>query len=324
MRGHDPISDALDHALRQSGGPNPPVAVLNATGQEDVTWAKFADHKCNKCKNTIEGVFNTILVRATRQIDETLGLIARATSHAGSVARLFVAQENSHGAQGLEKRLKQAWPNFDTVIKHKCRVMILDPSAADPAVLGAWQAGAALRHHPDTGFWTAPGLFSWDRLDKASTLLLAHLPTSMAGVGADLGCGYGYLSVNLVQKQGTKALYSLDWDIKAVESCQKNLENTSKGVEFHVIWADLTQNSPDIPKLDWVVMNPPFHDRQSENRALGQKFCTTAMKMLKSGGRLYLVANRHMPYEAILEASAKKVECLAEKEGFKILVAEAP
>jgi 16S rRNA (guanine1207-N2)-methyltransferase len=37
-----------------------------------------------------------------------------------------------------------------------------------------------------------------------------------------------------------------------------------------------------------------------ENRALGQAFIRRAHQALRKGGALWLVANRHMPYEAVL------------------------
>ena len=37
------------------------------------------------------------------------------------------------------------------------------------------------------GLWTQPGVFSWDRIDSGTALLLAALPP-LKGQGADLGC----------------------------------------------------------------------------------------------------------------------------------------
>ena len=52
--------------------------------------------------------------------------------------------------------------------------------------------------------------------------------------------------------------------------------------------------------LDFVVMNPPFHDGGAEDRLLGQTFIRQAAIMLRRGGLLWVVANRHLPYEAVL------------------------
>ncbi|MBU6234582.1 MAG: methyltransferase [Alphaproteobacteria bacterium] len=323
MRGCDVLSDALEYALAQIGGAKMPVAALNATGHEPQEWVKQSNHACNKLQSTINGVFSTVLVRATRQIDQTLGLIAVATRLSAPNGTILVAQENTHGATGLEKKVKEACPTLSTVIKYKCRVLILPSNEVENAKIGVWEAKSGVQKHLQTGFWTCPGLFSWDRPDPASQLLLAHLPPTLGDIGADLGCGYGYLTTHLAKMKGVKAIFAMDDDQKAVECCQKNMESMQNTPEFHILWRDATQNHPDIPPLDFIVMNPPFHDQQHENRELGQKFCNSAMKMLKSGGMLYLVANRHMPYEAILEKAARKVTLLADVNGFKVLATEA-
>ncbi|NBX66804.1 MAG: class I SAM-dependent methyltransferase [Proteobacteria bacterium] len=324
MRGGDTLTDALSYALDRIGGPTPPVAVINASGLEDKSFVRQSNHSCNKSNSTLNGVFNTVLIRATRQTAETLGLVATAITHLDAKGSILIAQENAHGAEGLENQLLKVFPALETIIKYKCRIMVLALEDANLVELARWQAAAALQKVPTTGFWSAPGLFSWDRVDPASKMLLDHLPQKLEGMGADLGCGYGYLSVHLIKKSGVEGLYALDNDARAVEACRKNLEDMGAALPFQTLWRDATETQPDIPKLDWLVMNPPFHTQQHEDRELGQKFCISALKMLKSGGKLYLVANRHMPYEAVLEKVAKKVQLLAEVNGFKILTAEAP
>jgi 16S rRNA (guanine1207-N2)-methyltransferase len=323
MRGGDVLTDALNYALDQIGGPKAPVAVLNASGYEEKSFVKQSNHICNNYLYTLNSVFNTILIRATRQKDETLGLVATAMGQIAAGGSIVIAQENAHGADGLEKRLEEAFTDVTTIIKHKCRVMVLKPESANAGTIAGWQKAAALQKVAATGLWSQPGLFSWDRFDVGSKLLLSNLPEKLVGNGADLGCGYGFLSVNLVKKDGVTGLYSMDNDNRAVEACTRNLSENGTTIPTHVFWRDATVPHADIPKLDWVVMNPPFHTQQFEDRELGQKFCNSALKMLKSGGKLYLVANRHMPYEVLLDKAAKKVTLLTDKDGFKILCAQA-
>lgn len=320
----DILSDALTYALDKTGGPVAPVAVVNATGQEDVTFVKTSGNACYKLENTLSGVFSTLLVRATRQVAETLGLVALAAEHAGEGARIYVAQENAHGAPGLEKMLTRAWPELQSISKFKCRIMVLE-GAGDPELLQRWRDQAAIQKikHNRGEFWSAPGVFSWDRPDVGSRLLLSNLPPRLDGLVADLGCGNGLLSTTLIRKDGITGLYAIDANDKAVACCRMNLEEKLSVVPFEVFWRDATEENDDLPKMDFVVMNPPFHDQLNEDRTLGQKFCQSALKMLKSGGELYLVANRHMPYEAILENEASSVTLLADMDGFKVIRAKA-
>jgi 16S rRNA (guanine1207-N2)-methyltransferase len=319
--GYDVLSDALNYALEKSGGVTPPVAVVNATGAEDSSYVRISDDACNKLPNTLDGVFNTVLVRATRQLAETLGLVALAHAHCAPDGRIYVAQENAHGAGGVEKQLTRAFPNLGNVVKFKCRVLVLDAADAQADILLKWVNDAAVRKvkHNRGEFWSAPGVFSWDRPDAGSVLLLSYLPKTMAGNIADLGCGNGLLTGALSKKEGAAEIWAMDADSKAVECCKLNLADRGATIPTHVFWRDATGDHDDLPPMDFVVMNPPFHTQQAEDRELGQKFCEAALKMLKTGGELYLVANRHMPYEDILEKAASRVILLADTDGFKII-----
>ena len=74
--------------------------------------------------------------------------------------------------------------------------------------------------------------------------------------------------------------------------------------------------------LDFVVMNPPFHDSGIEDKALGQTFIQRAAAQLRSGGSCWLTANRHLPYEAILKPLFRRVTLVAEADGYKIYQAQ--
>jgi 16S rRNA (guanine1207-N2)-methyltransferase len=45
---------------------------------------------------------------------------------------------------------------------------------------------------------------------------------------------------------------------------------------------------------------------------------------LNAEGRLWLVANRHLPYEQSLAARFRQVRTVAQAEGFKVIEAIAP
>ena len=89
-------------------------------------------------------------------------------------------------------------------------------------------------------------------------------------------------------------------------------------IHFH--WHDVTTGLPGI--YDAIVMNPPFHTGQATDVDLGRAFLKTAAASLKRGGKLLLVANRQLPYEAALEASGLTWRKIAEDRIYKILSAE--
>ncbi len=60
-------------------------------------------------------------------------------------------------------------------------------------------------------------------------------------------------------------------------------------------------------------MNPPFHEGGAESRALGLDFIEKAAAALRKGGVCWLVANRHLPYEATLTRNFREVRVVAGK-----------
>jgi 16S rRNA (guanine1207-N2)-methyltransferase len=55
---------------------------------------------------------------------------------------------------------------------------------------------------------------------------------------------------------------------------------------------------------------------------LGQAFIESAAKSLKPDGRFYMVANRHLPYEASLRKYFSQVAVLAMQDGYKVFEAK--
>ncbi len=164
--------------------------------------------------------------------------------------------------------------------------------------------------------WSQPGVFSWDRVDPGSARLLELIP-NLAGRGADLGCGIGVLAGPILASKAVTGLVCMDLDRRAVACAQHNLNDP----RATVLWADARSPDPALEGLDFVVMNPPFHDGGAEDKALGVAFIRRASEMLRRGGVCWIVANRHLPYEMTLKAAFAEVAVKADAGGYKIFEA---
>ena len=182
-----------------------------------------------------------------------------------------------------------------------------------PALAGldAAIAEGAPRFIETLGLWSQPGIFSFDRIDPGSALLIEHLP-KLKGQGADLGAGLGVLSNAILAQPAVASLALVEIDRRAVEASRRNV--TDERAAFH--WLDARQTG--LTGLDFVVTNPPFHAEGTEDRGLGQDFIRAGARMLAKGGTLLLVANRHLPYEAALREAFRSTETIAEGLGYKI------
>ncbi|HEY4366838.1 MAG TPA: class I SAM-dependent methyltransferase [Steroidobacteraceae bacterium] len=264
-----------------------------------------------------------VLVLPPRQRDEARALMARAISLTKPGGRVIASLSNNEGARSGEADLARLAGPVETLIKNKCRAFWSAPlqGAIDPDLALQWQTLDAARPIDGGRFISRPGVFAWDRIDPASALLAAHLPGDLAGRAADLGAGFGYLSAELLARcPGITLLDAYEAEARALDLARHNLAEFGSRTEVRYQWHDVTAGLPH--SYDVIVTNPPFHTQNRLERPdIGRRFIAVAAEALNPGGRLWLVANRHLPYEAVLTSSFGQVRAVAQEHGFKIIEA---
>lgn len=218
----------------------------------------------------------------------------------------------THGVESILRDLRGRVAVSDAIAKAHGKLFWFDAHAAD---LSDW-AGAEARVD---GFITRPGVFSADAVDDGSRLLTAALPQRLGARVADLGAGWGFLSAAVLERPGVEVLHVVEADATALDCARANLADPR--AHFH--WADATTWRPDAP-VDCVVMNPPFHQGRAADTDLGRAFITAAARVLGPQGQLYMVANRHLPYETALRAAFRDVTELPGDTRFKLYQAARP
>lgn len=262
-----------------------------------------------------QGHFMTALVLLPKNSTEADYTVAAALQSLAPGGLLVCAAGNKAGGTRLRK-IFQAFgvSGHGEASKNHARVAWGTKNEINTGMVDKALAAGRLQKAGD--FFSRPGLFSWDRVDVGSEILARHLPEGLAGLGGDFGCGYGYLARRVLQKNaGIKTLFCLDVDWRAVEACRKNLEGYSN-VDYQ--WVDLTKSAAMICALDFVVMNPPFHEEKITDSGIGCTFVKTAAASLRGGGRLWMVANARLPYEDALRTHFTGATKIFEGSGYKI------
>lgn len=252
------------------------------------------------------------LVLLTKHKEENFANIARGWTLLTPGGRLVCAGANDDGAASLQRHADKALSLDDSLSKFHGRVFWLTKGERAPP--DYWLLLAEPRPVAEGDWISQPGLFSWDRVDDGSAFLAAHLPNDLAGTVADFGCGWGYLSREVLTRcPGVTRLDLIDAEHRALEAARQNI--TDARASFH--WLDLVAQ-PALTLYDAIVCNPPFHAGRAAEPALGQGFIEATAKALKAGGRLFLVANRGLPYEPLLRARFATVETLADNNKFRV------
>lgn len=252
-----------------------------------------------------------IAIRAPAGVVERRFALAHALRALKVEGRLTVFGPKDRGGLRLKKELEAFGCVVGESSKRHNRICVALRPTEPTGLAEAIAAGAPRQAEGD--LWTQPGVFSWDRLDPGTALLLKTLPP-LSGVGADFGCGIGWLSKAVLTSPKVTKLNLIDLDRRAIDAAVRNIEDPR--ADF--IWDDARQASARLGSLDFVVTNPPFHETGGEDRSLGQAFIKTAAASLRKGGDLWLVANRHLPYEAILNEHFAKVKLAGETNGYKV------
>lgn len=271
--------------------------------------------------------FDLVLLLPSRQRDQTRAAMVDAARHANSGGTILMAAANQTGARSLQDDAAHLFGVVSAESMSKCRVIwsLAEDRRINALLAQQWLAAAAPRLVPQTAMQSAPGMFSWNHVDPGSALLAAHLPDDLIGDGADLGAGWGFLAAEVLRRcTGISTLHLYEADRRALAMAQSNLDAAELSASraapmLKFFWHDVTQGLPH--RYDFIVSNPPFHTGRADDPQLGRAFIRAAAVALRPGGRLFLVANRHLPYELPLREQFAEIHKHADSGGFKVLEA---
>lgn len=239
--------------------------------------------------------------------------------------RLYLAGAN---AEGIQPCLRHAGDLFGSVATlayrkgHRVGVAVKgDIGAIPPAFQEEWFDHQHFRqlevtvHGRTYPVCSRPGVFAWDRLDRGTQLLLESLEVAPGETVLDLGCGYGI--VGLVAAERAGQVYLLDADAEAVESARRTVALNGLG-NCQVLASDCAAAVGHVP-FDVVATNPPFHQGKATTYDVALQFIRDAARVLRPGGRFYLVANRFIRYENAIRQTFGNVQAVHSDAQYQVL-----
>ena len=310
------------------GMPAGMMLVIGARGGDDLSpldpartrilQTRFPDHRALAARGfqvtaeAPQGDFAAALVVLPRARPAARARIALAAARLSPGADLWIDGQKTDGVDSMLKEIR-ALAGVDEV-HSKAHGKIF--RVAVPA--GDWLPAdwAARPREVAPGFVTRPGVFSADGIDPGSALLARHLPERLPARLVDLGAGWGWLSAQALRHPGVEAIHLVEADHDALASARDNISDPR--ARFH--WADARDFAPADP-VNGVIMNPPFHDGRDADPGLGAAFIAAAARMLTGAGRLWMVANRHLPYEAELARHFAQAAEIGGDSRFKVIEA---
>ncbi len=275
----------------------------------DIDWWTAQGYQVETGTDTAPAAVAIVQVPRSKQLARAM------VADAARVAPLVVVNgQKTDGVDSLFRELRGRIGEIASITRAHGRLFWFDASGLD---LTDWTA-------PDPapvegGFVTQWGTFSADGPDRGSMLLAEALPKKLPARIADLGAGWGYLSRAVLARDGVARVDLIEAEQLALDCARRNITDPRAG--FH--WADATTFAPDR-NYDGIVCNPPFHTGRATDPALGRAFIAAAARMLTTSGQLWLVANRHLPYEAMLRETFREVEEIGGDKAFKLLHAIRP
>lgn len=210
-------------------------------------------------------------------------------------------------------------PTTTSLAKKKAKLIFVSPSQQTAATKSPYPVCYQLEGTTHR-ICNHANVFSRDSLDIGTRFFLQHLPQNLGAKQViDLGCGNGVVGLICAERNPEAQLYFVDESFMAVASAHENfLHNlgAQREAHFHVGdgLTDFSAGSADI-----ILCNPPFHQGSTVGDQIARRMFIQSHKVLRAGGELWVIGNRHLGYHKILKKMFGNCEMLASNAKFVIL-----
>ncbi len=144
----------------------------------------------------------------------------------------------------------------------------------------------------DLQLTTGNGVFSPDRLDTGTQVLLGHVPAPPPGGDLlDLGCGWGPIALSLALESPHARVWAVDVNQRALDLVRRN----AAALGLDNVTACLPDEVPDDVRFMTIWSNPPIRVGKNELHAMLLRW----LPRLEAGADAWLVVQRNLGSDSL-------------------------
>ncbi|WP_182049202.1 class I SAM-dependent methyltransferase [Changpingibacter yushuensis] len=168
---------------------------------------------------------------------------------------------------------------------------------------------------------TQGGVFSHDRVDKGTAVLLSKVPDPLLahrGIAVDVGCGWGPITLALAAAAPGAHVWGVDVNERARKLTAENLERA--GLSGSVFSPEEAFAQLGDRKVDLIWSNPPVRIGKAELHSL----LSTWLTVLSDDGVAYLVVQKNLGADSLqnwLHKQGFGCEKIGSAKGFRVFEA---
>ena len=253
-----------------------------------------------------------------------LALICQALVPSGV---LFLAGANDEGIQSVIQDAAElfgpaavlAYKKGSRLARLEKRPLLLPAWAGEPGIApGTWYTFQLELAGKSRQLFNLAGVFSSEHLDPGTALLLEHLKVRPQARVLDVGCGCGVIGLSAAWNEPSAQVEMLDADLTAVAVAGRNLE--TQGLANCQAYASDLLDACAENRYDMILSNPPFHAGQAVNLQIAEALIEQAAQALKPKGQLWIVANRFLRYDRLMQNHFRQVSTPAQNPQYHLLI----
>jgi len=271
---------------------------------------------------SLQGDFDLVLIKVPKTIALLEDQLIRLHPHLLPSTQIIVAGMIKTLPPSIWKMLERlVGPTTTALARKKARLIFASP---DPELVTPANPYPVCYRLEDSDYLISnhANVFSRDSLDIGTRFFLQHLPVRQGNCDIiDLGCGNGLLGLMAAERNPSATVHFVDESFMAVASAKENfcrIFGQERSVTFNV--GDGLDDF-ESASADLILCNPPFHQQNTVSDQIAVNLFKQSRKVLRKGGELWIIGNRHLNYHANLNRLFGNHSIVASNAKFVIMKA---